>query len=91
MSTVVESRPAPGRGAFMTALTRVGRVLREVARRPGGLFGLVVVVGLFVVVVAAPLIAPYSATQQDIANRLGGHRCTTCSVPTSSAATCCRG
>lgn len=72
MSTVVESRPAPGRGAFMTALTRVGRILREVARRPGGLFGLVVVVGLFVVVVAAPLIAPYSATQQDIANRLAG-------------------
>lgn len=56
----------------MTALVQVGRVLREVARRPGGLFGLIVVVGLFVVVVAAPLVAPYSATQQDIANRLAG-------------------
>jgi len=69
---VADIRTVPGRGPVVTALVQVGRVLREVARRPGGLFGLIVVVGLFVVVVAAPLVAPYSATQQDIANRLAG-------------------
>ena len=72
MSTVADIRTVPGRGPIMTALIQVGRVLREVARRPGGLFGLFVVAGLFVVVVAAPLVAPYGATQQDIANRLAG-------------------
>ena len=72
MSTVADIPTVPGRGPVVTALVQVGRVLREVARRPGGLFGLIVVVGLFVVVVAAPLVAPYSATQQDIANRLAG-------------------
>ncbi len=72
MSTVADIPTVPGRGPVATALVQVGRVLREVARRPGGLFGLIVVVGLFVVVVAAPLVAPYSATQQDIANRLAG-------------------
>ena len=69
---MADIRTVPGRGPVLTALVQVGRVLREVARRPGGLFGLIVVVGLFVVVVAAPLVAPYSATQQDIANRLAG-------------------
>lgn len=72
MSTVADIDTVPGRGPVVTALVQVGRVLREVARRPGGLFGLIVVVGLLVVVVAAPLVAPYSATQQDIANRLAG-------------------
>jgi peptide/nickel transport system permease protein len=72
VSTVADIDTVPGRGPVVTALVQVGRVLREVARRPGGLFGLIVVVGLLVVVVAAPLVAPYSATQQDIANRLAG-------------------
>ena len=60
---------APGAGG---TLTRLGRVIREVARRPAGLFGLVVVCVLFVVVVAAPVVAPYSPYKQDIVHRLEG-------------------
>ena len=60
---------APGAGG---TLTRLGRVIREVARRPAGLFGLVVISVLFVVVVAAPVVAPYSPYKQDIVHRLEG-------------------
>ena len=60
---------APGAGG---TLTRLGRVIREVARRPAGLFGLVVICVLFVVVVAAPVVAPYSPYKQDIMHRLEG-------------------
>jgi len=59
----------PGAGG---TLTRLGRVIREVARRPAGLFGLVVISVLFVVVVAAPVVAPYSPYKQDIVHRLEG-------------------
>ena len=51
-------------------LTRFGGVMREVARRPAGLFGLIVIGVLFVIVVAAPLVAPYSPYAQDIVHRL---------------------
>jgi peptide/nickel transport system permease protein len=47
-------------------------VLREVARRPAGLFGLIVVGGLFFLAIFAPLIAPYDPAEQDIPNRLQG-------------------
>lgn len=60
---------APMSGGF---LTRTGKVLREVARRPAGLFGLIVVCLLLVVVVAAPVVAPYSPDAQDITHRLEG-------------------
>jgi peptide/nickel transport system permease protein len=60
---------APATGG---ALRRLGGVIREVARRPAGLFGLIVVCLLFVVVVAAPLVAPYSPYAQDIVHRLEG-------------------
>ena len=53
-------------------LTRLGRLIREVARRPAGLFGLLVVCLLFVVVVAAPVVAPYSPYDQSIVERLQG-------------------
>jgi len=43
-----------------------------VARRPAGLFGLVVVIGLGLAAVFAPLVAPYDPAAQDIANRLQG-------------------
>ena len=46
--------------------------MREVARRPAGLFGLIVICVLLVVVVAAPLVAPYSPYSQDIVHRLEG-------------------
>src|SRR5690348_15306032 len=46
--------------------------LREVARRPAGVFGLVVVGGLLFVVAFAALIAPYGDATQDIAHRLQG-------------------
>ncbi len=60
---------APAAGG---ALTRLGRLIREVARRPAGLFGLIVICLLLVVVVAAPLVAPYSPYAQDIVHRLQG-------------------
>jgi peptide/nickel transport system permease protein len=60
--------PAGGGGT----LTRLGRLIREVARRPAGLFGLLVVCLLFVVVVAAPVVAPYSPYDQSIVERLQG-------------------
>ena len=46
------------------------RLLREVASRPAGAFGLLVVGGLFVLVAFAPWIAPYDHTAQEITNRL---------------------
>ena len=60
---------APAAGG---TLTRLGRLIREVARRPAGLFGLLVVCLLFVVVVAAPVVAPYSPYDQSIVERLQG-------------------
>jgi peptide/nickel transport system permease protein len=47
-------------------------LLREVARRPAGLFGLIVVGGLFFLAIFAPFIAPYDPAEQDIPNRLQG-------------------
>ena len=47
-------------------------VVREVASRPAGLFGLVVVVGIVVLAIFAPYIAPYDPAAQDITNRLQG-------------------
>jgi peptide/nickel transport system permease protein len=47
-------------------------MLREVARRPAGLFGLIVVGGLVFLAIFAPLIAPYDPAEQDIPNRLQG-------------------
>jgi peptide/nickel transport system permease protein len=44
----------------------------QLIRRPVGLFGLVVVVGLVLVAILAPQVAPYSVGTQDIANRLEG-------------------
>ncbi len=49
-----------------------GSVLGRLVRRPAGLFGLVVVVGLCLAAVFAPLVAPYDPAAQDIANRLQG-------------------
>ena len=47
-------------------------VLREVARRPTGLFGLVVVGGMSLLALFAPLIAPYDPSAQNIVDRLQG-------------------
>lgn len=47
-------------------------LIREVVRRPAGLFGLLIVVLLLVVLVFAPVLAPYGAAKQDIKNRLQG-------------------
>jgi peptide/nickel transport system permease protein len=65
--TLVVAAPAGG-----SALSRARRVFREVARRPAGLFGLVVVAVLLLVVIAAPVVAPYSPYAQNIAERLQG-------------------
>jgi peptide/nickel transport system permease protein len=47
-------------------------LLREVVRRPNGLLGLSIVVCLLVVVVFAPLLAPYDPSAQAIPDRLQG-------------------
>jgi peptide/nickel transport system permease protein len=47
-------------------------VLREIVRRPAGLFGLLVVGALLVIIVLAAPLAPYDPAQQDVANRLQG-------------------
>jgi peptide/nickel transport system permease protein len=47
-------------------------LLKEVASRPAGLFGLIVVGGLLILAIFAPFIAPYDPAEQDIANRLEG-------------------
>ena len=47
-------------------------LLKEVAGRPAGLFGLVVVGGLVVLAIFAPLIAPYDPAEQHIEDRLQG-------------------
>ena len=65
-------------------------LLKEVARRPAGLFGLVVVGGLIVLAIFAPLIAPYDPAEQDIQNRLQGPSGTICWARTSWAAICSR-
>lgn len=48
------------------------RLLRDIARRPTGLFGLLVVLFLIVVLIGAPFLAPYSAAEPDVVNRLQG-------------------
>lgn len=60
-----------------TAVPRTGLLnrhglLSRVVRRPAGLFGLAVIVGLLLIAAFAPLIAPYDDATQDIANRLQG-------------------
>jgi peptide/nickel transport system permease protein len=47
-------------------------VLRDVARRPAGLFGLCVVLALLIIVAFAPLLAPYGHAEQNIQDRLQG-------------------
>jgi peptide/nickel transport system permease protein len=44
----------------------------RLVRNPAGLTGLVIVLGLFVVALAAPVIAPYDDAAQDISSRLQG-------------------
>jgi peptide/nickel transport system permease protein len=45
-------------------------LLAEVARRPAGLFGLLIVAGLLLVLIFAPILAPYDEAKQDIKHRL---------------------
>lgn len=66
MSQTMTGPVAPVRGAVTGALGLV----RDIASKPNGLVGLVVVAGLLVVVVFAPLVAPYDPAAQDIPNRL---------------------
>lgn len=48
------------------------KLLRDVARRPAGFFGLLVVFSLLLIVIFAEPLAPYDPAQQDIAHRLEG-------------------
>ena len=62
----VVARPTPGRWR------RAVDFLRAVADRPTGKIGVAVVAGLIVVIVFAPLLAPYDPAQQDIPARFQG-------------------
>jgi peptide/nickel transport system permease protein len=53
-------------------LARVRGTVGEIARRPTGLLGLVVVVGLLLVALLAPVIAPDDPAAQDVTKRLEG-------------------
>lgn len=61
-ATVERSRPM--RGPM--------KALRAVTAHPTGLLGSIIVAGLIVIVVLAPLLAPYDDATQDIARRLEG-------------------
>jgi peptide/nickel transport system permease protein len=50
----------------------VARLLREVARRPAGRFGLFVIAALLVIVLFTPWISPYDPAAQHIVDRLQG-------------------
>ena len=65
----------------MSGITIAGRprrelrgaaLLRSVGREPGGMFGLLVVGALLVVLVLAPVLAPYGESAQSIGDRLQG-------------------
>jgi peptide/nickel transport system permease protein len=68
VSTVArEARPSARKRLFGKE-----SLLGQLVRQPSGLIGIVVVVGLVVVALAAPLLAPYDPAAQDIASRLQG-------------------
>lgn len=46
--------------------------IRELRRRPAGMFGFLIIVVLILIVILAPLIAPYDYREQDIPHRLEG-------------------
>jgi peptide/nickel transport system permease protein len=50
----------------------IARLLREVARRPAGRFGLLVIGALLVVVIFTPLVSPYDPAAQHLVDRLQG-------------------
>ena len=68
----IEGSAAPQASHVIGRTLPRAHVLREVARRPAGLFGLVVVATLLLIVLFAPQIAPYEASAQKITDRLEG-------------------
>jgi len=62
----------PARHRVPLRALSVARLLREVARRPAGRFGLFVIAALLVIVVFTPWIAPYDPAAQHIIDRLQG-------------------
>ena len=68
----IEGSAAPQASHLSGRTLPRAHVLREVARRPAGLFGLVVVATLLLIVLFAPQIAPYEASAQKITDRLEG-------------------
>jgi peptide/nickel transport system permease protein len=47
-------------------------VLGDILRRPLGMIGFIIVAGFLIVVILAPVLAPYNFTDQDIPNKLAG-------------------
>jgi peptide/nickel transport system permease protein len=68
----VDARPGSLAARLRADSIPGGRVLWEVAQRPAGMFGLLVVAVLLVIVVFAPQLAPYDPAAQRITDRLQG-------------------
>src|SRR2546427_6514878 len=62
----------PTRHRVPRAALGVVRLVREVARRPAGRFGLLVIAALLVVVLFTPWMAPYDPAAQHLVDRLQG-------------------
>src|SRR5437899_8872558 len=62
----------PTRHRVPRAALGVVRLVREVARRPAGRFGLLVIAALLVVVLFTPWMSPYDPAAQHIVDRLQG-------------------
>lgn len=59
-------------GSSVRWTRRAANFVRNVADRPAGKFGMAVVAGLIIVIVFAPLLAPYDPAAQDIPQRFQG-------------------
>ena len=64
-----ESQSIPDKSSGISGTVSL---LLEVAKRPSGLFGLLVILILAVMLIFAEVLAPYDSAQQDIPNRLQG-------------------
>jgi peptide/nickel transport system permease protein len=68
----IETTPAAQVSRLGGRVLPGGQVLREVMRRPAGLFGVLIVIALLVIVVFAPQLAPFEPQAQSIRERLQG-------------------
>jgi peptide/nickel transport system permease protein len=68
----IETTPAAQVSRLGGRVLPGAQILREVMRRPAGLFGILIAIALLVIVVFAPQLAPYEPQAQSIRERLQG-------------------